>query len=356
MESLNMRPALAPVGTDWFNGTMSDFILPEVRWGIIGVGDVCEVKSAPALQQVEGSQLVAVMRRNGEKAADYARRHGVPRWYDDAEALINDPEVNAIYIATPPDVHEAYTLRAAAAGKAVYVEKPMARDAVECERMIEACAEAGVPLFVAYYRRSLPNILKVKALLKAKAIGEVRYVDVKVNKPIDPKPEDATPNPNHWRTIPEIAGGGYFYDLASHQLDVLDFLFGPIEHAAGIAANLGGTYDAEDTTMGHFRFATGVMGHGAWCFCTSQSATEEVITVVGDNGQIKFNCFGDQSVDLQVDGEADRHLTFDIPKHIQQPLIQTMVDELRGKGECPSTGVSGARTAEVMDQLCERVD
>ena len=104
----------------------------EIAWGIIGVGDVCEIKSGPAFNSIEGSKLVAVMRRNAALAQDYAQRHSVPKWYDDADALINDPEINAIYIATPPDTHQFYTLKAAKAHKIVYVEKPMARNYKEC--------------------------------------------------------------------------------------------------------------------------------------------------------------------------------------------------------------------------------
>jgi predicted dehydrogenase len=121
-----------------------------VRWGIIGVGNVTERKSGPGFRQAERSELVAVMRRNGDLAADYARRNDVPRWYDDADELINDPQVDAVYVATPPDSHREYVLRVAQAGKPVYVEKPMARTALECEDMISACEGAGVGLFVAY--------------------------------------------------------------------------------------------------------------------------------------------------------------------------------------------------------------
>src|SRR5882757_10269989 len=103
-----------------------------IRWGIIGCGDVTEVKSGPALQRATGSALVAVMRRDRAKAEDYARRHGVARAYDDAAALIADPDVDAVYVATPPSSHAAYTLAAARAGKPVYVEKPMALSHAEC--------------------------------------------------------------------------------------------------------------------------------------------------------------------------------------------------------------------------------
>ena len=142
-----------------------------VRWGIIGVGNVTERKSGPGFQQAERSELVAVMRRNGDLAADYARRNDVPRWYDDADELINDPQVDAVYVATPPDSHREYAVRVAQAGKPVYVEKPMARTALECEDMISACDEAGVGLFVAYYRRAMPRFATVKELLDSGRIG-----------------------------------------------------------------------------------------------------------------------------------------------------------------------------------------
>ena len=195
-------------------------MLQQVRWGFIGCGAVTEVKSGPAFDKIEGSELVAVMRRDGEKAKDYALRHGVPKWYDDASKLIGDPDVNAIYVATPPASHAEYTIRAAEAGKPVYVEKPMARTYSECLQMIEACEKNGVPLFVAYYRRRLPAHLKVKELVGAGAIGQPRFVTVEFSRP--PSEGDLSRDTLPWRALPEIAGGGYFFDLASHQLDYLE--------------------------------------------------------------------------------------------------------------------------------------
>lgn len=327
----------------------------EVRWGIIGVGDVCEVKSAPAMNLIPGSKLVAVMRRDAEKAKDYAQRHGVPKWYNDADQLIHDAEVNAIYIATPPSSHELYTLQAAKAGKPVYVEKPMARTHTECLSMIEACQTAHVPLFTAYYRRSLPNILKIKSLLNERVIGDIRYVSIILNKTIQPDIIGASKQKDNWRVDPVVAGGGYFFDLASHQLDVLDFLLGPIKEANGFATNQAHAYAAEDIVVGSFHFENGALGYGNWCFSTSAVSSKEIITLVGSQGQITFNCFGDHSITVEIEGKEKQMMTFDIPKHIQQPHIQTIVDELLGKGKCSSTGVSGARTSNVLELLCRRV-
>jgi predicted dehydrogenase len=328
--------------------------LSEIRWGIIGAGDVCEVKSGPAMNKIKHSKLVAVMRRTGDKAKDYALRHNVPKWYDNADKLIHDPEVNAIYIATPPGSHEEYTLKAAKAGKPVYVEKPMARTHDECLSMVKACQRANVPLFTAYYRRSLPNFLTIKSMLQDGVIGEVRYVNILLNKTQQPDIVWASGHNDNWRIVPEISGGGYFFDLASHQLDMMDFLFGPVQEAHGVARNQAHLYTAEDIVLGTFNFGNGIVGHGTWCFTTSKVSDKEVTTIVGSKGQISFPFFSDHSVTLEVEGKEKVVMKFDIPVNIQQPLIQTIVDELIGNGQCPSTGVSGARTNRVMEILSQK--
>lgn len=316
-----------------------------IRWGIIGCGDVTEVKSGPGFAKAERSELVAVMRRNGALARDYAERHNVPRWYDDGAALIADPEVDAIYVATPPNAHRDYTLAAAAAGKPVYVEKPMALDTGECDAMVAACREAGVPLFVAYYRRALPRFLKVKELVDTGAIGDVRAVTIALYREYQP-PAGALP----WRINPAISGGGLFVDLAAHTLDLLDFILGPIARVTGGAGNQGKLYAAEDIVNGAFEFASGVRGTGVWSF----NAFGEVdrTEIVGSRGRVSFATFDNLPVTLETAAGAQN---FDIPHpaHVHQPLIQTVVDELTGHTAtpCPSTGESGARTTRVMDEL-----
>lgn len=317
-----------------------------IRWGIIGVGDVTEVKSGPAFQQATHSQLVAVMRRDGARARDYAQRHGVPRWTDDADALIHDPEVDAVYIATPPHVHMAYTLRVAQAGKPVYVEKPMARTHDECRAMIDACRAAGVPLFVAYYRRALPRFVKIKALIDEGAIGTVRSVAIALHQPPAPAEMDAANLP--WRVVPEIAGGGKFVDLASHMLDFLDYALGPIRQAQGFAANQAGLYPAEDIVSGSFVFESGVQGAGTWCFTSGQPVDR--IEITGTGGQIAFSCFDTSSIIVTTARETTT-FQIDNPPHVQAPLVQMVVDALNGEGTCPSTGESAARTNWVMDQM-----
>jgi predicted dehydrogenase len=325
----------------------------KVKWGIIGVGDVCEVKSAPAMQKVKGSELVAVMRRNGEKAKDYAERHGVGKWYDNADALIQDPEVNAIYIATPPKAHSSLTLKAAQAGKPVYVEKPMARTTAECQEMINACHQAKVPLYIAYYRRRLPNFEKLKSLLEAGVIGDIRLVNIELHKTIDPDivANTTTPMPVNWRIDPEVAGGGYFFDLAAHQLDYLDYALGPIQFVSGYAANQAGLYKAADIITSSFVFENGILGTGSWCFTVDKIAEKDQMTIVGSKGQLRIPFFGAPKIFVEKSNLATEVLEFELPHHIQQPLIETVVKDLLGKGTCPSTGESAIRTNWVMEEM-----
>ena len=231
-------------------------ILKNVGWGIIGCGNVTERKSGPAFNKIEGSMLVAVMRRDKEKAKDYARRHGVPRWYDNADELIRDPEINAIYVATPPLYHAGYAIKAMKAGKPVYVEKPMAAVYGDCTMMNQVAEETGMPLFVAYYRRSLPYFLKVKELIDSNKIGNILTVDIKLI--LKPRKEDYDKSNLPWRLNSEIAGGGYFYDLACHQLDILDYFFGQISEVHGVFSNREGLYSVEDTVASSFLFKNGI--------------------------------------------------------------------------------------------------
>ena len=322
--------------------------MDKVSWGFIGCGDVTEVKSGPAFNKIKDSSVVAVMRRDGQKARDYADRHTISKWYDDVDKLINDPEVNAVYIATPPNVHLEYTIKCAAAGKPVYVEKPMAVNYAEAKKMVEVCKEAQVPLFVALYRRRLPRFLKVKELVDAGVIGEIRAVNLALY--FAPNPEDYYRDNLPWRVLPDIAGGGYFFDLAPHQLDILDYILGPIIKAKGIAANQAGLYPAEDIVSASYRFESGALGTGIWCFTASAEERIDRIEIIGSKGNIRFSAFETTPIELIVNNEM-QSFPEPTPMHVQQPLIQTVVDELLGRGKCPSSGESALRTVRVMEEI-----
>jgi predicted dehydrogenase len=320
----------------------------KIRWGIIGCGDVTEVKSGPGFQKAEGSELVAVMRRNKHLAKDYAERHNVPKWYGDAQDLINDPDVDAVYIATPPSSHKKYVFDVANAGKPVYVEKPMALSYKECLEMVEFCEQRNVPLFAAYYRRALPRFIKIKSLIEEKTMGEVRCVNVRLRQ--KPSEKDLLQLEN-WRTNPSIAGCGYFCDMASHTIDILQFILGEIKETKGFSGNQQKLYEAEDIVSASFIFESGIQGTGSWCFSSNNEVDETEI--VGSEGRIIFPTFQLIPTILETKNSKEE---FDIknPPHIAQLLIQTIVDELRGVGRCPSTGRTGASASRVMDKILGR--
>ncbi len=327
--------------------------MEQVNWGIIGCGNVTEKKSGPAFNKIDGSRLVAVMRRNASKAEDYARRHSVPNFYGDATLLINDADVNAVYIATPPDTHAKYAIEAMKAGKAVYVEKPMARNTTECEQMIRVSEETGVPLFVAYYRRKLPCFLKIQELIDSKAIGDVKYLHVQLHHPL--KPEEVSPEKTPgWRVFPGISGGGHFHDLASHQFDYLEYLLGPVKEANGFSLNQSGYYPADDIVTATFLFESGVVGTGSWCFSVPEKFKNDSTVIIGSEGKITFSFFEHQNILVEKSDGTHQNYHIPHPENIQQPLIQTIVDQLIGKGTSPSTGKTGIRATMIMDWITAR--
>jgi len=320
-----------------------------IHWGFIGCGNVTEKKSGPAFSKVEGSDVVAVMRRDIDKAKDYARRHGVGKWYDNAADLINDPQVNAVYVATPPGSHAEHAIAAMRAGKPVYVEKPMAASYEECCRMNQVSAETGIPCFVAYYRRTLPYFLRVKQLINDGLLGEISTVQIRFAIP--PYATDYDRENLSWRVKKEIAGAGYFYDLASHQFDLLDFLFGEIAQTEGFSDNRAGLYDVEDTVAAAFRFHSGIVGSGSWSFVAPQDTRTDRIDVVGTKGKLSFSTF-DFSTILLESASGIQEFSEANPENIQYYLIQQIVNYLNGRGELPvSTGATALRTNCIMDEI-----
>jgi predicted dehydrogenase len=318
-----------------------------INWGIIGCGNVTEVKSGPAFNKVEDSRLVAVMRRHKALAEDYARRHNVPKAYSDANDLIYDNDVNAVYIATPPGSHMEYAIAAIKCGKPVYIEKPMAINHIQCQNINEAAQKYKIPVFVAYYRRSLPGFLKVKDLIESGSIGKVRLLQIQLFKA--PTEEEKSGN-LPWRVDPDISGGGHFFDLGCHQLDYFDFLFGPVQKVKSIVLNQGGLYKAEDFVTAEFVFHDNIVATGTWCFNGSQETNRDKLEIIGTKGSINFSTFSFEPIVL-INESGRQEFINERPENVQYYLIDKIVKALSGKGTSPSTGITGARTSWVMDEV-----
>lgn len=289
--------------------------MKQINWGFIGCGEVTEKKSGPAFNEVKGSQVVAVMSRSENKARSYAERHHVRKWYTDASELIEDPDVNAVYIATPPSSHATFAIMAMRAGKPCYIEKPLAASYNDCIRINRISEQTGVPCFVAYYRRYLPYFQKVKEIIESGTIGNV--VNVQVRFSVPPRDLDFQSGKEMpWRLQPDIAGGGYFYDLAPHQIDLLQNLFGVITRAHGYPANRAHLYQAEDTLSACFFFESGIPGSGSWCFVGHESAKEDCIEVIGEKGSLSFSVFTYQPIEV-ITSEGKNLITVPNPPYVQ---------------------------------------
>ena len=323
--------------------------MKQINWGFIGCGEVTEKKSGPAFNDVEGSQVVAVMSRSENKARSYAERHHIRKWYTDAQELIDDPDVNAIYIATPPSSHATFAIMAMRAGKPVYIEKPLAASYNDCIRINRISEQTGVPCFVAYYRRYLPYFQKVKEIIENGTIGKVINVQIRFSVPprdLDYKNEKELP----WRLQPDIAGGGYFYDLAPHQIDLLQNIFGVITRAHGYPANRAHLYKAEDTVSACFFFENGVTGSGSWCFVGHESAKEDCIEVIGDKGSLSFSVFTYEPIVL-ITSEGKQSITVPNPSYVQLPMIKHVIEHLQGIGHCDCTSISATPVNWVLDRV-----
>jgi len=320
-----------------------------VHWGFVGCGDVTEKKSGPAFQKVDGSDVVAVMSRHLGKAKDYALRHGVRKWYDDADKLIHDPDVTAVYVATPPSAHAEYAIKAMKAGKPVYVEKPLGSSWQECLEIVRVAEETHVPCFVAYYRRTLPYFLRVKQMIDDGKLGKISGVQIRFAVP--PSQKDFNPDALPWRVKKEIAGAGYFYDLAPHQFDLLDFILGPISETQGFTSNIAGLYEAEDVVSGIFRFDNGILGSGIWTFTAPENTRRDEIIFVGTRGLLTCSTFDFSPIVFQ-NGDKVEQFSEQNPENIQFYMIESVVNFLNGKGDEPVSNCHSAiRTNWVMDKM-----
>jgi predicted dehydrogenase len=326
--------------------------MKKISWGIIGCGDVTEVKSGPAFNKVPHSELVAVMRRDAVKAQDYARRHHVPKWYSDADALINDAEINAIYVATPPSSHEAYTLAAFKAGKPVYVEKPMTIDATSAARMAVNARENNLKLVVAHYRRAQPLFKKIKQLLDEKAIGETRFARLELYKKTT-TPEELLNPQKAWRVNTAESGGGLFHDLAPHQLDLMYYFFGAPKNVSGFAVNQAGVYNADDMVAGTIEFRNGVLFSGIWGFNVDVTDEKDYCEIMGEKGKISFSFFEHKPITLTT-SEKIEMISFDPLPHVQQPMIERVVEYFRDKGPNPCSGEDGIEVMKLLDAFTKK--
>jgi predicted dehydrogenase len=223
----------------------------------------------------------------------------------------------------------------------------MARHTPECDAMIEACAAAGQKLFVAYYRRALPRFLKIRDLLESRAVGRVTGIACRFAQRLPVNRDRAR---GGWRLAAADSGGGLLLDLGSHAIDLLDFFWGPLplDRIHAHAAQLTEDGETEDAVAVTFLTPAGVPGTAAWNF--GSHVAEDRIEIAGTRGRISCSVFGHEPVQLEGP-HGTEWFEFPAPAHVGQGLIQTVVDDLLGRGTCPSTGTSARRASQVMDRI-----
>ena len=322
--------------------------MEKIKWGILGCGDVAEVKSGPAFQKIKNSELLAVMRRDGEKAKDFAKRHQVPLWYDNVEDLLKNDDLDAIYIATPPSTHFTYAKRVLDANKHVYLEKPMVLNKREGAQLVDLVQRSKKKLTVAHYRRFLPSFIKVKELIEGKAIGDIRFADIQILQA--PESDMVAKSDANWRIVPSLSGGGYFNDLAPHQIDLMYYYFGDYEEAFGFSANQQKSYNASDIVSGIVAFKNNIQFRGIWCFNVSEENKRDQCVIYGSKGFISFSFYGNE-VTLHSNNKTEI-FNFENPVHIQQPMIEKVVNYFLGHDDNPCSVEDGLVVTAIMEAFC----
>lgn len=304
--------------------------IKKISWGILGCGDVAERKSGPAFAKTAGSELVAVMRRDPQKAENFAKRHSVPFWHITTEDLFNNEGLNSIYIASPPSSHKEQTIEALRRGFNVYVEKPVALNAGDAKEMLEVLQTSRGRLCVAHYRRCLPLFIRVKNILDSNHIGDVRSCHIKTWQT---KPAQILED--NWRLNPTISGGGLFHDLSPHQLDIMLFFFGKPSLCQGFSVAQNDETGPADHVVGTAIFANRIIFNGSWCFCVDETDATDECYIIGSKGSIRFPFFSPSS-ELIVrtrtnSGGITIHTErYEHPAVIQQPMIDSVVRYFQG--------------------------
>lgn len=317
-----------------------------IHWGFLGCGKVVQTKSGDSFRNVKGSTIEAIMRRDLEAARVSAQYFGAPQWCDTVEALLSK-DIDAVYIATPPGLHYEQALKCLEAGKPVYLEKPFARNYTESRELTEKFQKAGVPLYIGHYRRALPRFLKIRELLQAGAIGTVQTIDFHLNRIFSPREAKET-----WLYNPVLSGGGKFFDIAPHTVDIIQFLFGNITKVNGHARNIGTGCPLENLVEMEFVTERGARGHAVFD-CVAQEKSDRM-RVSGSKGTMEFSVHGKTDVIVRdLNGHVIEAFDLPDPRTVEQPMVQSVVEDLLGIGHCESKAAEVLCTYDVIDQVLD---
>jgi predicted dehydrogenase len=315
-----------------------------VRWGLIGAGDIVRKRVGEALRDGRGSELVAVSRAKTDLVEPFAREVGARRWHADWRHLVTDPEVDAVYVATPVHLHAQQTIAAAEAGKHVLCEKPMAMTAPECDRMIAACRDHGVRLGIAYYRRFYPAVARTKAIITSGEIGQPVFAQMNAFEYFDP----AGDHPRRWLLDPTASGGGPMMDFGCHRLEVLLHLLGSAHRTVSITARVAFERDVEDTAAALIQFDGGPLGVVAVTHASRER--QDTLQLFGTQGSVQIDELNAGRIRVRV-GDRERVEAHPPAANVHQPLVHDFVDAVLTGREPAVTGAMGRAVADIEDQI-----
>jgi predicted dehydrogenase len=318
--------------------------LNSLRWGLIGAGDIVRKRVGEALRDGRGCELVAVSRARADLLEAFARELGAGRWHADWRDLVRDPEIDAVYVATPVHLHAEQTIAAAAAGKHVLCEKPMAMDGAECDRMIAACLAAGVRLGIAYYRHFYPAVIRAKELIATGTIGEPVFAQMIASEPFDPRPG----GPRGWLVQRAQSGGGPMADFGCHRLEVLLHLLGPVAQVRGIAATVALDREVEDTAAALLRFDRGACAMIA--VSNAAADRQDTLDIFGTYGSIRTASLNSGDLVVQI-GDVQRLESHPPPANVHAPLVEEFVDAVRSGRDPAVDGTAGRAVAVIQDEI-----
>jgi predicted dehydrogenase len=315
-----------------------------VRWGLIGAGDIVRKRVAEAVRDGRGCELVAVSRARRDLVDRFAHEVGARRGYPNWQDLVRDPDVDAVYVATPVHLHAEQTIAAAEAGKHVLCEKPMAMDVGGCDRMIAACRASGVRLGIAYYRRFYPVVTRIGALLASGEIGDPVWAQMTAFEPFNPAPGA----PRAWLVQPTQSGGGPMADFGCHRLEVLQHLLGPVQRVRSVVANVVLPRAVEDTAAALLQFERGPC---AMLAVTHAAADRrDTFDLFGTRGSIRVPSLNAGDLEVRAGGEQRRESHPPAP-NVHMPLVEDFVDAIRA-GRAPAVdGTVGRAVAVIQDDI-----
>jgi len=321
--------------------------MEELKWGLIGCGDIARKSVVPAIQNTKNSTLLTINRSDSDKAEEFAKEFSIGRWTASWEELVHESEINSVYVATPVYLHAEQTVAAAENGKHVLCEKPMALNASECRRMIDACSANNVKLGIAYYRHLFSPVKRIKEIIESGEIGQIVHVQANNFENFNLSPGAD----RYWFLQKNLSGGGPMMDMGCHRIELFTNLFGPVKKTSAFLDNIIFKREVEDIATAHFEFESGATGllvsaHGI-------KEPKDTLDIYGEKGSIHAAVLNEGTLKITTDhgNRTEKHPN---PSNFHQPLIGNFTNAVLKNKRPAVTGEMGMEINIILDKIYGR--